>query len=121
MELARIIESLSGQIQALTDMGSRLAERGGGLSQTTCSIQEAVQNLARRQGTGARASTHHLGSNPFVGENRLPQGLINTTGSKSAAVVTSSRQEPKTKGSTLPRSGQEDGKRTRQPSTPVFS
>lgn len=82
IELARIIESVGRQVQALADAGGSETERVGGLEQTNRSIQEAVQNLAQRHGAGAKAPPDHFGSDARVDKNMVPEGLTNTAGFK---------------------------------------
>lgn len=64
--LARIVESLSGQVQAPADAGGRDAEGVGVLEQTARSIQEPIRNLAQRQAAGAGAPKDQLGSNSLT-------------------------------------------------------
>lgn len=80
LELARIIENLSGQVHAFADVGGREAERVGSLEQVARSIQEDVQDLSLRQGTGGTPPAGHMGSNSFVGAGVVPESLTNKTG-----------------------------------------
>lgn len=57
IEMARIVENVGGQVQALADAGGREAQRVGGLEQSTRSLQETFQGLYNRQGAGGRVPT----------------------------------------------------------------
>lgn len=81
-ELPRIADNLGGQVEAFADAGGREPERVGELEQTTRSIQEAVENLAQRQGAGAGSPRGHFAYNAIVNNNVMPESLTNKTGFK---------------------------------------
>lgn len=76
-ELARVIENLTGQAQALADTGGRESERVTSLEQATHQVQEAVASLAQRQGAGACGANRRYEPNSLVGQNVVPDGLTN--------------------------------------------
>lgn len=76
-ELARVIETLSGQVQALVNMGGGEADRATSLDQATRQVQETVANFAQRQGAGAGGARERQESNSLVGKNVVPKGLTN--------------------------------------------
>lgn len=82
INLARIIESLSGQVRALADAGGREAERACGLEQAACRVQETVAYLAQRQGTRAGSTGDRHESNPDVRDNLTPEALTSKMGFK---------------------------------------
>lgn len=82
VDMARIVESLGSQVQALADAGGREAEHVGGLGQATRSLQEALQSLSPPPGARGRAPQDQPGSNSLVGKNMVPDGLANKTGLK---------------------------------------
>lgn len=47
-DVACVIETFTGQAQALSNMGSRESQRVTRFGQATCQIEEAVASLAQR-------------------------------------------------------------------------
>lgn len=72
-ELVRVIGTLSAQVQHLTETGGH--EMRHQLEQATRHIQEAVANLAQRQGTGALGGSERYESSSVVGKNVVPEGV----------------------------------------------
>lgn len=109
LELACTIEGLSGRVQASVDPGGRESERVCGLEPTTRSMQEAVQNLAQRQGAGASSPTDFFGFNSFVDKNVEPDGLASKTGLKQCSRRYSVWQDPNVNQAMLSWSGTDSG------------
>lgn len=73
MELARIIESLSGQVLALDEAGGRESERVGGIEQAIRLIQKAIQNMAQWQGREPRRRQNITGPTHLSENNIVPE------------------------------------------------
>lgn len=80
LELARVIENLAGQVQALADAESPASERVTVFEQTAHQIQDVVAGLAQGQGPGAGSAGECWGSTLFIGKNMVPERLTNNTG-----------------------------------------
>lgn len=78
-ELARVTETLTGQVPALAEAGGHEIDRCTGLEHTAGKIQEAVAGLFQRQGTGTGAGTagERHESNPMVGKTVDLEGFTN--------------------------------------------
>lgn len=80
-DLARGIETLNGQVQALSETVRRDTRRVSNLEQSTRQIQKAVTNLVQRQGIGASNGDRYE-SNSAVGKKIVPEGLADKTNFK---------------------------------------
>lgn len=82
LELARVIESLTGQVQTLADSGGRKSQRVAGLALTTRQLQDAVAGLAHRHRAGAGSASEHQESNSLVLKRKVQEGPTHKVGIK---------------------------------------
>lgn len=82
LELARVIESRSVQVESLAHTGGCESERVTWLENTTRQIQTTVAGLAQRHKSGAGPGGERHESNSLVGKKVVPERITNRTSLK---------------------------------------